>query len=101
MRVGRQPFSGMGSLVPVTDREWGPFPPSLPALPAQELSLCLAFDYAEHDMYEVIRFHRDQGVPIPPYTIKSLVYQLLQGEHAVAACYMEEALTRLDWARTR
>lgn len=45
----------------------------------QELSLCLAFDYADHDMYEIIRYHRDLGAPIPLYTIKSLMHQLLQG----------------------
>ncbi|GAB4821372.1 hypothetical protein N2152v2_008418 [Parachlorella kessleri] len=47
----------------------------------KDLSLSLAFDYADHDMYEIIRFHRDLGQPVPIYTIKSLMYQLLQGGH--------------------
>ena len=50
-------------------------------LPLQEPSLSLAFDYAEHDLYEMIRFHRERGGSGPPldtYTIKSLVWQMLQ-----------------------
>ncbi len=61
-------------------------------MPLQELSLCLAFDYADHDMYEVIRYHRDLGAPIPLYTIKSLLYQLLQGEHGNCGPLLEVLL---------
>lgn len=48
----------------------------------QEPSLSLAFDYAEHDLYEMLRFHRERGMAAPAmeaYTIKSLMWQLLQG----------------------
>lgn len=45
----------------------------------QNLSLSLAFDYAEHDMYEIIRYHRDLGQPVPLHTIKSLMHQLFKG----------------------
>eukprot|EP00884_Botryococcus_braunii_P016065 jgi/Botrbrau1/3141/Bobra.0070s0109.2 len=48
----------------------------------KEASLSLAFDYAEHDLYEMIRFHRDksQGCqPLDPYTLKSLMWQLVNG----------------------
>ncbi|XP_019180298.1 PREDICTED: cyclin-dependent kinase E-1 isoform X2 [Ipomoea nil] len=45
-----------------------------------DMSLYLAFDYAEHDLYEIIRHHRDKvNQPINNYTIKSLLWQLLNG----------------------
>ncbi|MQM14764.1 hypothetical protein Taro_047699, partial [Colocasia esculenta] len=45
-----------------------------------DMSLYLAFDYAEHDLYEIIRFHREKvNHPINPYTVKSLLWQLLNG----------------------
>ncbi|XP_052191068.1 cyclin-dependent kinase E-1 [Diospyros lotus] len=45
-----------------------------------DMSLYLAFDYAEHDLYEIIRHHRDKAnQPINPYTVKSLLWQLLNG----------------------
>uniref|UniRef100_A0A7N0TWX0 Protein kinase domain-containing protein n=1 Tax=Kalanchoe fedtschenkoi TaxID=63787 RepID=A0A7N0TWX0_KALFE len=45
-----------------------------------DMSLYLAFDYAEHDLYEIIRHHRDKvNQPINQYTVKSLLWQLLNG----------------------
>ncbi|XP_074307903.1 cyclin-dependent kinase E-1 isoform X2 [Silene latifolia] len=45
-----------------------------------DMSLYLAFDYAEHDLYEIIRYHRDKvNQPINQYTVKSLLWQLLNG----------------------
>uniref|UniRef100_A0A0E0MB95 Cyclin-dependent kinase E-1 n=2 Tax=Oryza punctata TaxID=4537 RepID=A0A0E0MB95_ORYPU len=45
-----------------------------------DMSLYLAFDYAEHDLYEIIRHHREKlNLPINPYTVKSLLWQLLNG----------------------
>ncbi|GAB2277276.1 Cyclin-dependent kinase E-1 [Dionaea muscipula] len=45
-----------------------------------DMSLYLAFDYAEHDLYEIIRHHRDKvNCPISRYTIKSMLWQLLNG----------------------
>ncbi|CAN6294102.1 unnamed protein product, partial [Urochloa humidicola] len=45
-----------------------------------DMSLYLAFDYAEHDLYEIIRHHREKlNSPINPYTVKSLLWQLLNG----------------------
>ncbi|KAL9271045.1 Cyclin-dependent kinase E-1-like protein [Drosera capensis] len=45
-----------------------------------DMSLYLAFDYAEHDLYEIIRHHRDKvNSPISRYTVKSLLWQLLNG----------------------
>ncbi|KAJ6701898.1 CYCLIN-DEPENDENT KINASE E-1 [Salix koriyanagi] len=45
-----------------------------------DMSLYLAFDYAEHDLYEIIRHHRDKGNNmINQYTVKSLLWQLLNG----------------------
>eukprot|EP00958_Prasinococcus_capsulatus_P017711 scaffold2017_cov387-Prasinococcus_capsulatus_cf.AAC.17 len=44
-------------------------------------SLYLVFPYADHDLYEIIRHHREKlgGRPIEPYTVKSLLWQLLNG----------------------
>ncbi|GMY12585.1 cyclin-dependent kinase E-1 [Fagus crenata] len=45
-----------------------------------DMSLYLAFDYAEHDLYEIIRHHRDKvSHSISMYTVKSLLWQLLNG----------------------
>ncbi|TQE06116.1 hypothetical protein C1H46_008312 [Malus baccata] len=45
-----------------------------------DMSLYLAFDYAEHDLYEIIRHHRDKvNHAINYYTIKTLLWQLLNG----------------------
>ncbi|XP_010243488.1 PREDICTED: cyclin-dependent kinase E-1 isoform X2 [Nelumbo nucifera] len=45
-----------------------------------DMSLYLAFDYAEHDLYEIIRHHREKvNHSINQYTIKSLLWQLLNG----------------------
>ncbi|KAJ3681642.1 hypothetical protein LUZ60_014215 [Juncus effusus] len=45
-----------------------------------DMSLYLAFDYAEHDLYEIIRYHREKlNHPINAYTVKSLLWQLLNG----------------------
>lgn len=47
----------------------------------QDPCLSLAFDYAEHDLYEMIRYHREKlySAPLHLYTIKSITWQLLQG----------------------
>eukprot|EP00850_Spirogloea_muscicola_P008325 SM000044S15972 [mRNA] locus=s44:354689:358627:+ [translate_table: standard] len=45
-----------------------------------DMSLYLAFDYAEHDIYEIIRHHREKlSYPISTYTVKSLLWQILNG----------------------
>ncbi|OVA06933.1 Protein kinase domain [Macleaya cordata] len=45
-----------------------------------DMSLYLAFDYAEHDLYEIIRHHREKvNQSINQYTVKSLLWQLLNG----------------------
>lgn len=45
-----------------------------------DMSLYLAFDYAEYDLYEIIRHHRDKvGHSLNQYTVKSLLWQLLNG----------------------
>ncbi|OAE30079.1 hypothetical protein AXG93_1474s1250 [Marchantia polymorpha subsp. ruderalis] len=45
-----------------------------------DMSLYLAFDYAEHDLYEIIRHHREKlSSPINQYTVKSLLWQILNG----------------------
>ncbi|EFJ10407.1 hypothetical protein SELMODRAFT_128208 [Selaginella moellendorffii] len=45
-----------------------------------DMSLYLAFEYAEHDLYEIIRHHREKLLfQINPYTVKSLLWQILNG----------------------
>ena len=49
-----------------------------PAYTLQDPSLSLAFEYAEHDLYEMVRHHRT-GHGLEAYTLKSLMAQLLAG----------------------
>lgn len=43
-------------------------------------ALYLVFDYAEHDLLEMIRWHHNRaGQPMPPQTVKSLLWQILHG----------------------
>ncbi|CAD5171421.1 unnamed protein product [Musa acuminata subsp. burmannicoides] len=45
-----------------------------------DMSLYLAFDYSEYDLYEIIRHHREKlSHSINQYTVKSLLWQLLNG----------------------
>ncbi|KAI1730362.1 protein kinase domain-containing protein [Ditylenchus destructor] len=46
----------------------------------------LLFDYAEHDLWHIIKFHRaakqkQQRVIVPKGMVKSLLYQILEGIH--------------------
>ncbi|KAI6210669.1 Protein kinase domain-containing protein [Aphelenchoides besseyi] len=46
----------------------------------------LLFDYAEHDLWHIIKYHRaakqkKQQVIVPKHMIKSLIYQILDGIH--------------------
>ena len=47
----------------------------------QDPCLSLAFDYAEHDLYAMIAYHRERlrSAPISAYTLKSVMWQLLNG----------------------
>ncbi|EFA86058.1 protein serine/threonine kinase [Heterostelium album PN500] len=48
----------------------------------KDKSLNLVFDYAEFDLFGIIKFHRDHpSTPCPDHTIKSLVWQILNGIH--------------------
>ncbi len=51
------------------------------ALARQDPCLSLAFDYAEHDLYAMIAYHRERlrSAPISAYTLKSVMWQLLNG----------------------
>lgn len=43
-------------------------------------ALYLVFDYAEHDLLEMIRWHHNRVAhPMPMQTVKSLLWQILQG----------------------
>jgi hypothetical protein len=50
-------------------------------LARQDPCLSLAFDYAEHDLYAMIAYHRERlrSAPISAYTLKSVMWQLLNG----------------------
>ena len=53
---------------------------------SQDPCLSLAFDYAEHDLYEMLRHHRDKlHAPMDGATVKSVMWQLLNG-----LSYMEQ-----------
>lgn len=43
----------------------------------------LLFDYAEHDLWHIIKYHRSnkKAMNIPKNTVKSLLYQILNGMH--------------------
>lgn len=46
----------------------------------EDKSIYLVFDYAEHDLLQLIHYHyHPEGRPIPNTTIKSIMYQLFQG----------------------
>ncbi|KAL6771799.1 hypothetical protein ACKKBG_A27845 [Auxenochlorella protothecoides x Auxenochlorella symbiontica] len=45
----------------------------------KDLSLFLCLDCAAHDVYEILKFHRDCGTQMPLYTFKSVAWQLLRG----------------------
>jgi cyclin-dependent kinase 8/11 len=47
---------------------------------APDRSIAMVFDYAEHDLLQILHFHAQQErKPIPEYTIKSFLWQLLNG----------------------
>lgn len=50
-------------------------------LDEQDKALYLVFDYAEHDLLEMIRWHhsRKNEMPMPMQTVKSLLHQILHG----------------------
>lgn len=51
---------------------------------APDRKVWLVFDYAEHDLWHIIKFHRSakvkrQQVIVPKHMVKSLIYQILDG----------------------
>uniref|UniRef100_A0A0N4ZS71 Cyclin-dependent kinase 8 n=1 Tax=Parastrongyloides trichosuri TaxID=131310 RepID=A0A0N4ZS71_PARTI len=53
---------------------------------SSERKVWLLFDYAEHDLWHIIKFHRNakqkkQAVMVPKSMIKSLLFQILDGIH--------------------
>lgn len=42
-------------------------------------ALNLVYGYAEHDLAEIIRFHRSSNIPMDRRMIKSILFQLLNG----------------------
>ncbi|KYQ92269.1 protein serine/threonine kinase [Tieghemostelium lacteum] len=48
----------------------------------KEKLLYLVFDYAEYDLFGIIKYHRENpGTPCTEQTIKSLIWQVLNGIH--------------------
>eukprot|EP00164_Ancoracysta_twista_P008300 GFYU01011956.1.p1 GENE.GFYU01011956.1~~GFYU01011956.1.p1 ORF type:complete len:421 (+),score=84.36 GFYU01011956.1:83-1345(+) len=45
----------------------------------ENMTLSLVFEYAEHEIYEIIKWHREKGKPIPEERIKSIMWQLIDG----------------------
>jgi len=48
--------------------------------PAESL-LFLVFDYAEFELYEVIKYHREKSQALPERCIRSYLWQMLNGVH--------------------
>eukprot|EP01112_Ceratiomyxa_fruticulosa_P017144 TRINITY_DN5284_c0_g2_i1.p1 TRINITY_DN5284_c0_g2~~TRINITY_DN5284_c0_g2_i1.p1 ORF type:complete len:366 (+),score=73.55 TRINITY_DN5284_c0_g2_i1:381-1478(+) len=48
-------------------------------LNAADRSLYLIFEYAEYDLFAIIKHHRDTNTTIPHSTVKSLIWQILNG----------------------
>uniref|UniRef100_A0A0N4ZAT3 Cyclin-dependent kinase 8 n=1 Tax=Parastrongyloides trichosuri TaxID=131310 RepID=A0A0N4ZAT3_PARTI len=53
---------------------------------SSERKVWLLFDYAEHDLWHIIKFHRNakqrkQAVMVPKSMVKSLLFQILDGIH--------------------
>ena len=48
-------------------------------LSPREKSLYLVFDYAEFDLFGIIRHHRDKNVSAPEILVKSCMWQILNG----------------------
>jgi cyclin-dependent kinase 8/11 len=51
----------------------------------QNKSLYLVFEYAEYDLFEILKTHRERNQPIPEGAIKSFLWQLLNGIHYLHA----------------
>lgn len=48
----------------------------------EDKCIFMVFDYAEHDLLQIIHHHTQQPrSPIPPATVKSIMFQLLNGCH--------------------
>ncbi|KAJ3492644.1 hypothetical protein NLG97_g5247 [Lecanicillium saksenae] len=48
----------------------------------EDKCIFMVFDYAEHDLLQIIHHHTQQPRhPIPPATVKSIMFQLLNGSH--------------------
>lgn len=47
----------------------------------EDKCIYMVFEYAEHDLLQIIHYHHSQNArnPIPPATIKSIMFQLLNG----------------------
>ncbi|XP_048770800.1 cyclin-dependent kinase 8-like isoform X3 [Ostrea edulis] len=56
----------------------------------QDRKVWLLFDYAEHDLWHIIKFHRSakankKQIDVPKNMVKSLLYQILDGIHYLHA----------------
>ncbi|EGG19775.1 protein serine/threonine kinase [Cavenderia fasciculata] len=47
----------------------------------KDKSLNLVFDYAEYDLFGIIKYHREHGTYCSDLTVKSLIWQILNGIH--------------------
>eukprot|EP00727_Mastigamoeba_balamuthi_P001038 m51a1_g10931 putative protein serine threonine kinase (375) ;mRNA; f:138363-139784 len=45
----------------------------------KDKDICLVFEYAEYDLFGMIRYHRERTLPAPAYLVKSVMWQLLDG----------------------
>jgi cyclin-dependent kinase 8/11 len=54
----------------------------------EDKSLYMVFEYAEYDLFEIIRYHQDNKTSLSVYTIKSLMWQLLNGINCMHTNWM-------------
>eukprot|EP00727_Mastigamoeba_balamuthi_P001702 m51a1_g11529 putative protein serine threonine kinase (607) ;mRNA; r:961-5236 len=45
----------------------------------KEKDICLVFEFAEFDLFGIIKWHRDRAQPMPTSLVKSVMWQLLDG----------------------
>jgi len=54
-------------------------------LSPQDKSLYMVFEYAEYNLFDIIRYHQDHKSSLELYTVKSIMWQMLNGMHCLHA----------------
>lgn len=54
-------------------------------LSPQDKSLYMVFEFADYNLFDIIRYHQDQKSSLDLYTVKSIMWQMLNGIHCLHA----------------